>query len=84
MAGRYIASNQIGRCLSPKMRHSQKIRERIIRGDTVHLDVPEFTGADNDLHQRQIYIPKDRLCIFKIYENFEIIKSKKKKTLKPI
>ena len=47
------------------MRHSQKIRERIIRGDTVHLDVPEFAGEDNDLDQRQIFLPKDDLILTK-------------------
>lgn len=47
------------------MRHSQKIRERIIRGDTVHLDVPEFAGEDNDLDQRQIFLPKDDLILRK-------------------
>ena len=51
------------------MRHSQKIRERIIRGDTVHLDVPEFAGEDNDLDQRQIFLPKDDLILRKKNSN---------------
>jgi hypothetical protein len=36
---------KLGRCLSPRLKHTSRVRERISRGDTVNLEVPDILNA---------------------------------------